>query len=136
MFDWWWWCKFFILNPNTAFGRHKKTNLSRLDGYVLLCTYIFISEDCGYSLHINICETTYTYLNYNTVNLIQPNDILTHMRGINAIDYKNLRNGKADLKNRFIYTISSLILICCVVIWGSCNSFLMFSIYYLGHWVI
>lgn len=72
---------------------------------MLLCTYIFISEDCGYSLHINICETTYTYLNYNTVNLIQPNDILTHMRGINAIDYKNLRNGKSDLKNRFIYTI-------------------------------
>lgn len=80
-------------------------------------------EDCDFSLHINICETTYTYLNYNTVNLIQPNDILTHIERNKCSRLWKSRNGKADFKNRFIYTISSFDsdLLCGDK--GSCNSF-------------
>lgn len=52
------------------------------NGYVLLCNYIYILENCDNFLHISVCETIYTDLNDSMLNLIRFNDIFTQMRGI------------------------------------------------------
>lgn len=56
------------------------------NGYVLLCTSIYISEDCDNFLQMSV--KLYTYLNNYMISLIQLNDILTQMR--NAKGYRKI----------------------------------------------